>query len=76
MTPVSYRVKMARKFPPILHCLQVWKLKIYLSLSLYTVDLKTKRLLGYNAEVRFLANRGYAVLQPNLRASGGYGKIP
>lgn len=29
---------------------------------------------GYNAEVQFLANRGYAVLQPNFRASGGYGK--
>ncbi len=29
---------------------------------------------GYSAEVQFLANRGYAVLQPNFRASGGYGK--
>jgi dienelactone hydrolase len=29
---------------------------------------------GYNPEVQFLANRGYAVLQPNFRASGGYGK--
>lgn len=29
---------------------------------------------GYNSEVQFLANRGYAVLQPNFRASGGYGK--
>jgi dipeptidyl aminopeptidase/acylaminoacyl peptidase len=29
---------------------------------------------GYNAEVQFLANRGYAVLQPNFRASGGFGK--
>ncbi|MCO6486497.1 MAG: S9 family peptidase, partial [Saprospiraceae bacterium] len=29
---------------------------------------------GYNAEAQFLANRGYAVLQPNFRASGGYGK--
>lgn len=29
---------------------------------------------GYNATVQFLANRGYAVLQPNFRASGGYGK--
>ncbi len=29
---------------------------------------------GYNAFVQFLANRGYAVLQPNYRASGGYGK--
>lgn len=29
---------------------------------------------GYNPFVQFLANRGYAVLQPNFRASGGYGK--
>jgi dipeptidyl aminopeptidase/acylaminoacyl peptidase len=29
---------------------------------------------GYDPEVQFLANRGYAVLQPNYRASGGYGK--
>jgi dienelactone hydrolase len=29
---------------------------------------------GYDPEVQFLANRGYAVLQPNFRSSGGYGK--
>lgn len=29
---------------------------------------------GYSSTVQFLANRGYAVLQPNFRASGGYGK--
>lgn len=29
---------------------------------------------GYNPTVQFLANRGYAVLQPNYRASGGFGK--
>lgn len=29
---------------------------------------------GYNAMVQFLANRGYAVLQPNFRGSTGYGK--
>ncbi|HKB90820.1 MAG TPA: prolyl oligopeptidase family serine peptidase, partial [Opitutaceae bacterium] len=28
---------------------------------------------GYNPEVQFLANRGYAVLQANYRGSGGYG---
>ena len=28
---------------------------------------------GFNAEVQMLANRGYAVLQPNYRGSGGYG---
>jgi dipeptidyl aminopeptidase/acylaminoacyl peptidase len=29
---------------------------------------------GYDAYAQFLANRGYAVLQPNFRASTGYGK--
>ncbi len=29
--------------------------------------------LDYSSEVQFLANRGYAVLQPNYRGSGGYG---
>ncbi len=29
---------------------------------------------GFDAEVQFLANRGYAVLQPNYRGSGGYGE--
>ena len=29
---------------------------------------------GYQATPQFLANRGYAVLQPNFRASTGYGK--
>jgi dipeptidyl aminopeptidase/acylaminoacyl peptidase len=29
---------------------------------------------GFNADAQFLANRGYAVLQPNFRASTGYGK--
>lgn len=29
---------------------------------------------GFNPEVQFLANRGYAVLQINFRGSGGYGK--
>lgn len=28
---------------------------------------------GFDAEVQFLANRGYAVLQPNYRGSNGYG---
>lgn len=33
-----------------------------------------RNLWGYNPEVQFLANRGYAVLQINYRGSSGYGK--
>jgi dipeptidyl aminopeptidase/acylaminoacyl peptidase len=29
---------------------------------------------GYDADAQFLATRGYAVLQPNFRGSGGYGR--
>ncbi len=29
---------------------------------------------GYNSLAQFFANRGYAVLMPNFRASTGYGK--
>ncbi|WP_083257139.1 S9 family peptidase [Arcticibacter eurypsychrophilus] len=29
---------------------------------------------GFNSEVQFFANRGYAVFQPNYRGSKGYGK--
>jgi len=31
--------------------------------------------LYFDPEVQFLANRGYAVLQPNYRGSGGYGEV-
>jgi dipeptidyl aminopeptidase/acylaminoacyl peptidase len=34
----------------------------------------TRDIFGYNPEVQFLANRGYAVLQMNFRGSTGYGK--
>src|SRR6266851_603425 len=35
---------------------------------------KAQEMFGYNGFAQFLANRGYAVLQPNFRGSTGYGK--
>ncbi len=34
----------------------------------------TRASWGYDATVQFLANRGYVVLQPNVRSSSGFGK--
>jgi len=34
----------------------------------------TRDTYGYDTFAQFLANRGYAVLQPNFRGSSGYGK--
>jgi dipeptidyl aminopeptidase/acylaminoacyl peptidase len=34
----------------------------------------TRDVWGFNPEVQFLANRGYAVLQMNFRVSAGYGR--
>ncbi len=34
----------------------------------------TRNSWGFNSEIQFLANRGYAVLQMNFRGSTGYGK--
>lgn len=34
----------------------------------------SRNIWGFNSEVQFIANRGYAVFQLNYRGSGGYGK--
>lgn len=74
MKPVSYRARDGRMIPA------------YLTLPIGVKAEKLPTIIlphggpwwrdswGFNPEVQFLANRGYAVLQPNFRGSTGYGK--
>jgi len=48
--------------------------KIFRSSPSRTADRGAATNWGYSSIAQFLANRGYAVLQPNFRASTGYGK--
>ncbi|MBK6364830.1 MAG: prolyl oligopeptidase family serine peptidase [Saprospiraceae bacterium] len=75
MTPVSYKSKDGLEIPAYLTLPAGMEAKNLPVVVLVHGGPKGPRdYWGYNAEVQFLANRGYAVLQPNFRASGGYGK--
>ncbi|WP_412061625.1 S9 family peptidase [Rubrivirga sp. IMCC45206] len=74
MTPVRYTARDGREIPAYLT----------LPLGVEAENLPTVLLIhggpwsrdswGYDSFAQFLANRGYAVLQPNFRGSTGYGK--
>ncbi|HCS51146.1 MAG TPA: S9 family peptidase [Planctomycetaceae bacterium] len=75
MTPISYRSSDGLEIPGYLTIPVGMKAKNLPVVILVHGGPKGPRdSWGYNALVQFLANRGYAVLQPNFRASGGYGK--
>lgn len=75
MTPISYKSSDGLEIPAYLTIPQGSKGKNLAVVVLVHGGPKGPRdYWGYNALAQFLANRGYAVLQPNFRASGGYGK--
>ena len=75
MTPVSYKSSDGLEIPAYLTIPKGSKGKNLPVVILVHGGPKGPRdYWGYNPQAQFLANRGYAVLQPNFRASGGYGK--
>lgn len=74
MQPINF---MASDGLPLSGYLTIPKVKIVKNLPLVVIPhegLWLRDSWGYNAEVQFLANRGYAVLQVNYRGTKGYGK--
>ncbi|MEO0684672.1 MAG: prolyl oligopeptidase family serine peptidase [Cyanobacteria bacterium J06649_11] len=74
MTPINYSARDGLKIPAYL-TLPVGKEARNLPLIVMPHGGPWARdFWGYDPYSQFLANRGYAVLQPNFRASTGYGK--
>ena len=55
-------------------CQRVWQPKAFPPILVVHGGPWARDEWGYNPEVQFLANRGFAVLQLNYRGSTGYGK--
>ncbi len=78
LSKVSYESYTARDGTPIPSYLTVPKGKEAKNLPLIVMPhggpFGIRDTMDYNIDVQFLANRGYAVLQPNFRGSGSYGE--
>ncbi len=74
MVPVTYTAKDGLKIPAYLTIPKGIPAKNLPALLLVHGGPWGRDHWGYNPFVQFLANRGYAVLQPNFRGSAGYGK--
>jgi dipeptidyl aminopeptidase/acylaminoacyl peptidase len=75
MTPVRYKSSDGLEIPGYLTIPQGFEAKnLPLVVLVHGGPKGPRDNWGYDPYVQFLANRGYAVLQPNFRASGGYGK--
>ena len=75
MTPISYKSSDGLEIPGYLSLPKGVEAKNLPTVVLVHGGPKGPRdNWGYNSYAQFLTNRGYAVLQPNFRASGGYGK--
>ncbi|QCX40624.1 S9 family peptidase [Aureibaculum algae] len=75
MEPVSYKSSDGLEIPGYLTVpVGVAKKNLPLVVLVHGGPKGPRDYWGYNPYAQILANRGYAVLQPNFRASGGYGK--
>ncbi|RPD94593.1 S9 family peptidase [Aureibaculum marinum] len=75
MEPVSYKSSDGLEIPGYLTVpVGVEKKNLPLVVLVHGGPKGPRDYWGYNPYAQILANRGYAVLQPNFRASGGYGK--
>lgn len=75
MEPVSYKSSDGLEIPGYLTIpVGVEKKNLPLVVLVHGGPKGPRDYWGYNPYAQILANRGYAVLQPNFRASGGYGK--
>ena len=75
MTPISYKSSDGLEIPAYLstpHGLEAKNLPLVV--MPHGGPKGPRDTWGYDSYVQMLCNRGYAVLQPNFRASGGYGK--
>ena len=74
MTPISYASSDGLKIPAYLTMPKGAPAKGLPLIVLPHGGPWARDVWGYNGLAQFLANRGYAVLQPNFRGSTGYGK--
>ncbi|WP_412069514.1 alpha/beta fold hydrolase [Rubrivirga sp. IMCC43871] len=74
MTPVRYTARDGMEIPAYLTLPQGVEAENLPTVLLVHGGPWSRDSWGYNSFAQFLANRGYAVLQPNFRGSTGYGK--
>ncbi|MEX2499404.1 MAG: alpha/beta fold hydrolase [Wenzhouxiangellaceae bacterium] len=74
MQPISYTARDGREIPAYLTTPKGVEAEDLALVALIHGGPWARDSWGYASIVQFLANRGYAVLQPNFRGSTGYGK--
>jgi len=74
MQPITYTARDGREIPAYLTTPEGADEKGLALIALIHGGPWARDSWGYSSIVQFLANRGYAVLQPNFRGSTGYGK--
>ena len=74
MRPVTYEARDGREIPAYLTLPKGVEAEGLPAVLLVHGGPWSRDIWGYSSYPQFLANRGYAVLQPNFRGSTGYGK--